>query len=63
MPLSACDERRCGQGYRCVAVGVAFVDPPVDAARRTPEACRRRLTLLGLTSWVVAREAAVAPLR
>jgi hypothetical protein len=42
---------------------MAFSDPRVDGTRRTPAVWRRRLTLLRLTLWVVAREAAVAPLR
>jgi hypothetical protein len=46
-----------------VVVGVAYSDPRMDSARRTPVVRRRRLTLLRLTLWVVAREAAVAPLR
>jgi hypothetical protein len=49
--------------YEYVVVGVAFLDPRVDGARRRPAVWRRRLTLLRLTLWVVAREAAVAPLR
>lgn len=51
------------KGYGYVMVGLAFVDPRVDGVRRTPAVCRRRLTLLRLTPWVVAREAAVAPPR
>jgi hypothetical protein len=35
----------------------------VDGVRRTPAVRRKRLTLLMLTPWVVAREAAVAPFR
>jgi len=46
-----------------VVVGVAFSDLRVDGARRTPAVRRRRLTLVRLRLWVVAREAAVAPLR
>jgi hypothetical protein len=51
------------RGYGDVVVGVAFAGPRVDGARRTPAVRRRRLTLVRLTPWVMAREAAVAPLR
>lgn len=51
------------KGYGYVVVGVVFSDPRVDGVRRTPAVCRRRLTLLGLTPWAVAREAAVVPSR
>jgi hypothetical protein len=57
------DECRVWAGYRYVAVGVAFVDRWVDAVRRIPPVCRRRLTLLRLTLWAAAREAAVTQLQ
>ena len=44
-------------------VGLAFLDPGVDGVRRAPAVWRRRLMLRRLTPWMVAREAAVAPLR
>lgn len=44
-------------------VGLAFMDPRVDGVRRIQAVRRRRLTLLRLTPWAAAREAAVAPLR
>jgi hypothetical protein len=46
-----------------MVVGVAFSDARVDDARRTPAVCRRCLMLARLMLWVMAREAAVAPLR
>lgn len=41
-----------------MVVGVAFSDPRADGARRTLVVRRRRLALLRLTPWVVARDAA-----
>ena len=43
--------------YVDVVVGVAFSDPRVDGARRTTAVCWRRLTLVTLMPWVMAREA------
>lgn len=59
LPLCARSTPGVRRDYGYVVVGVAFSDPRVDGARRTLVVCRRRLTLLRLTPWVVAREAAV----
>jgi len=45
------------RNYVDVVVGVAFSDPRVDGARRTTAVCWRRLPLVTLMPWVMAREA------
>ena len=53
-----------GIATRCyVVAGLIVADLRADGVRRTPAMRRRRSTLLRLTPWAAAREAAVAPLR